>query len=94
MVKRIGLCVVLAAVLAGCGGSGKGAEPVSSAVPQALAPTVVSTSDKPAGAAPASAATVAPNNTPEKPVDPEKNPPGDIPDNQAFVKYASQTGGY
>lgn len=30
----------------------------------------------------------------EKPVAPEKNPPGDIPDNQAFVKYASSQGGY
>jgi hypothetical protein len=30
----------------------------------------------------------------EKPVAPEKNPPGDIPDNQAFVKYVSSQGGY
>lgn len=30
----------------------------------------------------------------EKPVAPEKNPPGDIPDSQVFVKYASQQGGY
>lgn len=25
---------------------------------------------------------------------PEKNPPGDIPDTQAFIKYAAPTGGY
>jgi hypothetical protein len=30
----------------------------------------------------------------EKPVAPEKNPPGDIPDTQVFVKYASSQGGY
>jgi hypothetical protein len=30
----------------------------------------------------------------EKPLAPEKNPPGDIPDNQVFVKYASSQGGY
>jgi hypothetical protein len=27
-------------------------------------------------------------------IEPEKNPPGDIPDNQAFVPYASADGGY
>lgn len=30
----------------------------------------------------------------EKPVAPEKNPPGDIPDTQAFVTYVSQQGNY
>jgi hypothetical protein len=30
----------------------------------------------------------------EKPVSPEKNPAGDIPDSQVFVKYASSQGGY
>jgi len=30
----------------------------------------------------------------EQPVAPEKNPPGDIPDSQVFVKYASPMGGY
>jgi hypothetical protein len=30
----------------------------------------------------------------EKPVAPEKNPPGDIPDSQVFVIYASCQGGY
>jgi hypothetical protein len=29
---------------------------------------------------------------PEKPLTPEKNPPGDIPDNQAFVEYHSPLG--
>ncbi|GBE41883.1 hypothetical protein BMS3Bbin09_01794 [bacterium BMS3Bbin09] len=30
----------------------------------------------------------------EQPIAPEKNPPGDIPDTQAFVKYSSSQGGY
>jgi hypothetical protein len=30
----------------------------------------------------------------EQPVAPERNPPGDIPDSQVFVKYASALGGY
>jgi hypothetical protein len=30
----------------------------------------------------------------ENPVSPEKNPPGDIPDTQVFVKYTSTPGGY
>ena len=30
----------------------------------------------------------------EKPVAPEKNPPGDIPDSQVFITYHSTTGGY
>ncbi len=30
----------------------------------------------------------------EQPVAPERNPPGDIPDSQVFVKYASPRGGY
>lgn len=33
-------------------------------------------------------------NPDEKPVAPEKNPPGDIPDTQVFVKYTSTAGGY
>jgi hypothetical protein len=31
---------------------------------------------------------------PEQPVPPEKNPPGDIPDTQVFIKYASAAGKY
>jgi hypothetical protein len=31
---------------------------------------------------------------PENPLQPEKNPPGDIPDSQVFVKYTSATNGY
>lgn len=41
-----------------------------------------------------SAAGATANNPVEKPVAPEKNPPGDIPDTQVFVKYTSSKGGY
>ncbi len=37
---------------------------------------------------------VSPRAVVDKPLPPEKNPPGDIPDNQVFVHYASTTGGY
>lgn len=43
---------------------------------------------------PAAPNTVSQKPTTEKPVAPEKNPPGDIPDNQAFVVYNSSLGGY
>ena len=33
-------------------------------------------------------------NLTENPLAPEKNPPGDIPDSQVFVKYVSAQGGY
>ena len=39
-------------------------------------------------------ATQASGNGSQKPVAPEKNPTGDIPDNQAFVTYTSQQGKY
>lgn len=44
-------------------------------------------------AAPTGAATGAAKGA-AKPVPVEKNPPGDIPDNLAFVKYTNQAGGY
>ena len=34
----------------------------------------------------------APLAAPQQPIAPEKNPPGDIPDNQAFVEYSSPLG--
>jgi hypothetical protein len=34
------------------------------------------------------------SNAQEQPVAPKKNPPGDIPDSQVFVKYQSSTEGY
>src|SRR4029453_17663325 len=30
----------------------------------------------------------------EQPVQPARNPPGDIPDDQAFITFSSPTGGY
>jgi hypothetical protein len=42
----------------------------------------------------ASSSTEAAISSTETAVAPEVNPPGDIPDSQAFVKYANTTGGY
>lgn len=44
--------------------------------------------ESPAAGGPSTAASA------EQAVAPEKNPPGDIPDNQAFIAYNSATGGY
>lgn len=57
------------------------------AIPNATAPT--STPTTPAQSTQKTAALPT-----EKPVPPEKNPPGDIPDSQAFVTYTSKSGGY
>jgi hypothetical protein len=43
---------------------------------------------------PGTAAGAQPKPNPEQPVKTERNPPGDIPDNQVFVTYTSPTGGY
>jgi hypothetical protein len=45
-------------------------------------------------AAPGSASTQAPVPSTETAVAPEVNPPGDIPDTQAFVRYSSTAGNY
>jgi hypothetical protein len=48
----------------------------------------------PAGEKPGASSEQAISPTPEKPVEPEKNPPGDIPDSQVFVTYKSSQGMY
>lgn len=80
---------ILALAIAGViGGSVLGAAaPVSAAaaLPCSGTPTAAS--------AVAATPSAAPRPT-EAPIAPEVNPPGDIPDNQAFVTYTSQAGGY
>lgn len=59
----------------------------SDSVPSAQAPIAPTGSGAPAG-------NEAPIAAVETAVAPEVNPPGDIPDSQAFVKYRSAAGGY
>lgn len=75
----------LLAVLAACGGS-----PTASPVPSSVAPTT--TQPSPAGSATPGAGTPTAGN--QAPVPVESNPPGDIPDNLAFVSYRNAAGGY
>ncbi len=72
------------------------AQPVSPTAPPPITVVAVSfTAGTATNPTPSTAvsgtATVLPT---EPPVAPEQNPPGDIPDTQAFVKYSSATGGY
>jgi hypothetical protein len=84
-VRRLLLPLVALAVaptIAGCGGSSPGVSaptPTASGSPGGTTPS--------ASSSPSSAASVAP-------VPVESNPPGDIPDNLAFVGYRSRSGGY
>ncbi|MEA2574805.1 MAG: hypothetical protein QOH93_2103, partial [Chloroflexia bacterium] len=64
----------------------------------ALMPVLAACDNAPPAPVTATSATVTPAQaaarSTEQPVAPETNPPGDIPDTQAFVKYASAVGGY
>lgn len=96
MLKKVSALIILTVsittALYGCGSNLSGQNPSATVQTQAPGTTgekVENTADKntqntdnPAG------------NATEKPVAPEKNPPGDIPDSQVFVKYASASGGY
>ncbi|MDQ6833561.1 MAG: hypothetical protein M3008_09185 [Chloroflexota bacterium] len=84
--QGIGLSVAVLMIgtflLAGCGGTS------ATALPSPAQPAATT---QPSAA---SAATQAPKVRVETPVAPESNPPGDIPDNQVFVSFASAAGGY
>ncbi len=92
--------VIVAFVISGCGGgSSQTQQNPSSAVQSetAGASEQISSNTTTASntAADTTQATESPiDNSNEKPVAPEKNPPGDIPDSQVFIKYISATGNY
>jgi hypothetical protein len=75
---------VLAMGLAACGGSGGNGA-------QASPPAVTSSPRSSPHSATGSGQTPVPT---ESPVPPEDHPPGDIPDNAAFVPYRSAAGGF
>src|SRR5690242_6815873 len=76
--------VVLVALVAGCS-SGRPTAGPTAGTPTAAAPTVIA-STAPASTEPSAAAQSA--------VAAESNPPGDIPDNIAFITYTNTAGRY
>ena len=88
--RRLLLLVVSTAALTGvaaCGGS-----PGSSSAPASPQVSATGTSSAAPGA-PSAPTSTAPAKT-VAPVPVESNPPGDIPDNLAFVRYTNGAGGY
>jgi hypothetical protein len=82
-----------ALALSACGGAGSSGSPAADRT-SSSSPTPSATSSSPATSPSASAPpTSAPART-EKPVPAENNPPGDIPDNLAFVGFSSKAGRY
>jgi hypothetical protein len=76
---------VLAMTAAGCSGGGGSA---------GSTPSTTATSSPPSTTSTPSAGTQKPSVTPPGPVATESNPPGDIPDNQAFVIFRPAAGGF
>src|SRR5204863_230368 len=79
--------VTIAVLAGGCSSSGHSAPPTTSHV---SASTTHASPTTAASTAPCPAATTMPGGASGK----EVNPPGDIPDNQAFVAYTPPSGGY
>jgi hypothetical protein len=89
------LTVSLAAVagVAACGGSSTPSAGTKSSATSSPRTSASGPSAKPSSAAPSSSSSTAPANTVSA-VPIETNPPGDIPDNLAFVKYTNRQGHY
>jgi hypothetical protein len=83
LIGKAMLAMAFGLALTGCGGgSGNSAGPATPAA-SSIAATPTAPADSAAPDAPAESAVKA-----------ENNPPGDIPDNLAFVKYRNAAGGY
>ena len=74
--------VALTAVGCSSGGGSAGSTPASVPTTQASSPSS------------APATTAKPSTSPPSPIATESNPPGDIPDNQAFVSFSPPAGGF
>ncbi|MCY9667474.1 hypothetical protein M5X11_21550 [Paenibacillus alginolyticus] len=97
------LVAVTLFILSGCGTAKSVSTAASNAStgtpPSSQIPLAGQKQDTTKQVASSSGSSTAPSNsatgtTQEKPLAPEKNPVGDIPDSQAFVKYHSKAGGY
>ena len=92
------LSAAVALLVAGCGGASTSASGPITSAPRAASSTSgapappTSKSSTGVSSGPASAGTS--NPAAQQPVSPEVNPPGDIPDNLAFVSYANAAGRY
>jgi hypothetical protein len=81
-VWMIALAALAGLTVSGC--SGPSAPANSSQAPATTPPSAVSTATTPQAGGNATSSAAA---TPQTPIAPEKNPPGDIPDSQVFVAY-------
>ena len=87
----VALTLIVAAGTAACGGT----SPSSAAPSNASNPSPDGTSTSTAPVSPPAPTSSSAAAVPKvKPVPVEQNPPGDIPDNLAFVKYVNKPGGY
>lgn len=89
----VALPVAVALLVAGCSGASTSATNAPSDTSSTAPSSTSSASSAPASSAPTSSGTPS-NPAAQKPVSPENNPPGDIPDNIAFVAYANPAGRY
>ncbi len=83
--RALGVAALVTGVAA-CGGTSSTTTPASTPTPSASATHSTPGSSTPSSSAPAVKSDV--------PVPVESNPPGDIPDNLAFVSYTNKSGGY
>jgi hypothetical protein len=81
---NVAMTVAVATVLAACGGTKDKTAGAADPAATSAAPAA----SQPATSAPSGAAAA------EDPVQAENNPPGDIPDNLAFVRYSNKVGHY
>ena len=89
----------VALLVAGCGGSTPSSSGPIASAPKGAPPTASAPgSPVPSSSTGTSSGHAAPTGTADpaaqQPVSPEKNPPGDIPDNLAFVPYTNAAGRY
>jgi hypothetical protein len=98
MIKKTSLIVIsvfiISVIMSGCGSSKKILEQIPTSTTQS---TTIGTIDQKITSTTDSTSqitTIQNSKVDEKPVTPEKNPPGDIPDTQVFIKYTSTAGGY
>jgi hypothetical protein len=87
-IRKLAPIALLGFLLAACSSASSSSTQASTAAPSTISTKPASSSSQPADVSNKSPV------APQKPVPPETNPPGDIPDSTAFVAYRSKTGGF